>query len=165
MAPEDPIIRFQERYADRLEREYPGEEYSWFTQMLREGCNQGTRHSYPKDYILCVINHEGDQATVNEYNVSKGSALNTSFTGSLTKQLSETATRFVVLSHASLYNLNFSYIDVIASVLKLDPSFLFLHFNRAREGQGLSRWAQAPAPLPSIHNHCISHFHIIAPGQ
>ena len=155
MATEDSNTWSQEPYADRLECEYPGEEYSWLAKILREGHHEGTHSPYPEDCTLYVVDHEGDQVATNEYNFSRKSDPDLRLVGSLTKQLPERATRIIVLSHGSLYNLNFSYIDAMAPVLNLEPDFLLLHFNRARGPFGLQ------LHFLRIHKPCNSYFHIV----
>lgn len=150
MATEEHNIWHHGAYADKLARHFSGEEYSWLIEMLRKGCDVGPRGGGCTIYI---VDHEDDQATTTTYDIGRDTVVDTAFMGVLQKPSSGNGLRFVVVAYDELYGLNFSYIDYMASVLNLEASFLFSHFERVRARIGPWYRTRAPTLLPSDAKH------------
>ena len=137
-------------YAEMLERDYPDERCSWLPQMLRGGYFHTDRT--PRCTIH-VIDRDNGQTTAKKFDLLGYSDVETDFIEVLEKPVSAKGVRFVVVDYGELCDLNFAYVDFIASTLSLEPSFFFAHFERGRSRYEEPFRDWAPALLPSDLRH------------
>lgn len=113
-------------YADRIQNDYPGEQYSWFLDMLRGRCPDVAipfSHSHERISTIRIVDDIGTTSRSEHFVAPKGIEVRKGFVDALLRPLPRMSLRVIIVHFSRVQDLNFAYIDALGSALDIDPSF------------------------------------------
>ncbi len=120
-------------YADRVVREYPGEKYSWFLDLIRDQCPHPDIAPLSKPTSrVHIIDDFGDDFQSHSFDAPRNKGVSGNFIDLLTDGVPDASIRLLIVHFTRAEELNFSYIDAIGTSLDMDPYFFIMHFDCSR---------------------------------
>jgi len=120
-------------YADRAENEYPGDGYSWFIDMLR---GRDAYAAITTDQVqvstVRIVNKLINSSGSYTFDAFKGTDVSRILVEILSQQSPDTQLRQVIVQDPEVRDLDFTYIEAIGTILKIDPLFFVTLFERSR---------------------------------
>ena len=134
----------------RLQDDYSGERYAWFSRLLRgEGIPNQAQSREPVCNVRIVDKVANSSKTnTSIFDAFRATDVNPDFAKVLEETSTDTELRQIVVSYTRVHDLNFSWIEAIGSTLNLDPMFFIKHFERSRERYDYWDRVRTPSLLP-----------------
>ena len=149
MASAGTILTAVQSYADKVENEYPGDRYQWFSDMLRPERDIPSRKK-PISTVR-VVDDMGTTSRSEFFDAPKGTKVCRNFVDVLSRRQPDTSIRLVIVHFTRVHNLNFSYIDSIRSTLDINPLLFIMHFKRSHAKNDYQFQPRAPS-MPHLES-------------